>query len=101
VTIRDTSRGFFKYNAERFHFIYIDGAHDSISVVEDAVNAYQCLVPYGILAFDDYTWNAETGDTLDNPGPAIDAVRHIYRGKLVPVEVSNQVWMVKVPLVNE
>lgn len=79
----------------RFDFIYIDGAHDAVSVLEDAVNAYRVLKPRGILAFDDYTWSAQDTNPLKAPAPAIDAIRYIYRDKLTTIGVGAQVWMVK------
>jgi len=53
-------------------FVYVDGAHDSMNVLRDAVFAFDLLKPGGILIFDDYLWE-NTTDTRDKPRPAIDA----------------------------
>lgn len=41
---------------KRYNFIYVDGAHDAVSVAEDAVLAWSLLEVGGILIFDDYLW---------------------------------------------
>lgn len=44
---------------EFLDFIYIDGSHQSIHVLEDAVNAFYCLKDGGIIIFDDYLGGLE------------------------------------------
>lgn len=41
---------------EKFDFIYIDGSHFAINVLEDAVLAWRMLRKGGVLLFDDYLW---------------------------------------------
>lgn len=78
-----------------FDFIYVDGDHTAFAVLNDAVNAYLCLKPGGLLAFDDYLWESGNGDH-NNPAPAIDAIRSIYRDRLELVDMGQQVWFRRV-----
>ncbi len=48
------SNDFFKENRERFTFIYIDGSHEPLQIVRDAMAAYDVLEVGGFLWFDDY-----------------------------------------------
>lgn len=56
-----------------FEFIYIDGSHLALDVLDDAVRAWDLLKVGGILLFDDYDWRPATGDENDCPKLAIDA----------------------------
>lgn len=99
LPFRMTSNEFFQecdVGDDNYQFIYIDGAHDSVSVLEDAVNAYRRLTTPGILAFDDYTWNASDNDPLNAPAMAINAIRLLYTGRLITLLMNTQVWMLKV-----
>jgi SAM-dependent methyltransferase len=40
--------------AEGFDFIYVDGSHAALDVIQDAAGAWKLLRPDGILVFDDY-----------------------------------------------
>jgi SAM-dependent methyltransferase len=40
--------------AEGFDFIYVDGSHAALDVIQDAAGAWKLLKPRGILVFDDY-----------------------------------------------
>lgn len=44
---------------EFLDFVYIDGSHMSIHVLEDAVNSFYCLKDGGIMIFDDYLGGLE------------------------------------------
>jgi predicted O-methyltransferase YrrM len=44
---------------EFLDFVYIDGSHMSIHVLEDAINAFYCLKNGGIMIFDDYLGGLE------------------------------------------
>ena len=54
--VKATSDEFFRSNTETFDFVYVDGDHDPEQTRKDGVNAWRCLRPEGILAFDDYLW---------------------------------------------
>lgn len=68
-----------------FDFISVDGSHQAVDVLSDAVLAFQLLRPGGIIAFDDYTWSpmrAGTENPLLLPKIAIDAFTTIYSQKI-------------------
>lgn len=46
-----------KFPNEHFDIIYIDGNHDALYVLEDAVLSFRKLKIGGLLIFDDYGWN--------------------------------------------
>jgi Methyltransferase domain len=94
-----TSNKFFaspQPDTAEYDFIYIDGAHDCISVLEDGVHAYQRLEVGGLLAFDDYTYQTEDRDPYKAPALAIDAIRTLYKDRLVVIDINSQVWFTKV-----
>lgn len=59
-----------------FDFVYIDGSHEGMNVLEDAVLSWRLLKVGGILAFDDYEWTSAARTVL--PKPAVDAFTAIY-----------------------
>lgn len=71
-----------------FHVIYVDGAHNSCSVMHDAVLSYALLRPGGLLIFDDYG----AGDGVAFPRPAIDLFDAAYgqQGKIERVSDGYQ-----------
>lgn len=78
-----------------YDFIYIDADHHAPDVLRDAVMAWPLLKPGGLMAFDDYVWEAPSGDELDSPMPAVDAFCSIYAGQLEIVEDNQQKWIRK------
>ncbi len=56
---------------ERFHAVYIDGSHVALDCLRDAVNAWDLLLPEGVMVFDDYGWR-EYEDPALLPCTAID-----------------------------
>lgn len=92
---KGTSDSFFKNNRELYDFVYVDGDHTAYGVLKDAVNAYECLKPWGILAFDDYQWSGGDGPE-DRPGMAIDAFLGIYKNKIEVIIKDYQCWVTKV-----
>ena len=80
---------------QHFDFIYVDGSHETIDVLEDAVLSFRLLKTGGILGFDDYRWkNKERGQKRNVPKPAIDAFRKIYKRKIDALTTfgSYQYW---------
>lgn len=71
-----------------FSFVYVDGCHEGLNVLEDGVRAFRLLKPGGLLIFDDYEWS---GRRRIQPGPAIDAFLEIYGHRL---EVVHRGWQV-------
>jgi len=94
VPHKTTSRKFFTSCTKEYDFIYIDGNHTALAVLNDAIDADRHLKVGGILAFDDYQWSAGK-DRLDDPKPAIDCFLDIY-GPYYNVIIKNwQVWLIK------
>jgi predicted O-methyltransferase YrrM len=95
IKYKATSDHFFKYNTEKFDFIYVDGDHTAYGVIKDAVNSYECLNVGGIIAFDDYEWSAQLGPQ-NEPKMAIDSFSSIYRDRLRLIFQEYQAWYRKV-----
>ena len=71
-----------------YSLVYIDGAHEGMNVMEDAVLSYRLLRCGGILVFDDYEWTSKNRTIM--PKPAIDAFLAIY----VHTTVLHKGWQV-------
>jgi hypothetical protein len=67
--------------ATDYDFVYVDGDHTAVGVLEDFVHAYPLVKVGGLIAFDDYLWQSEKG-RLYSPGPAIDAISELYSNRL-------------------
>lgn len=52
--------------------VYIDGSHEGIDVLTDAVLCWRLIKPGGVIIFDDYEWQVAGGRVFP-PKPAIDA----------------------------
>lgn len=68
-------------NAPRFDLVHIDGSHQAIDVLADAVMSFQLLRTGGLMIFDDYLWNMEfCGDKelLNTPKLAIDSFCNVF-----------------------
>jgi len=66
---------------DKFDFIYIDGDHDTVPTLEDAVLSFRLLKFGGILIFDDYLWDGGFG-TYRNPRTGIDAFLSAYKNQI-------------------
>lgn len=82
--------------AGSFDFIYIDADHHAEVVLADAVNAWPLLKVGGLMAFDDYVWEAPSGDVLDSPMRAVDVFCSIYERHLEVVVDNQQKWIRKI-----
>lgn len=80
-----------RYYPFLYDFVYIDGDHTAVGVLEDGVQAIQFAKPGGLFAFDDYLWKPRRGKD-DGPGKAIDALRDIYADRLTTLELGAQAW---------
>jgi len=78
-----------------YDFIYIDADHTTVGVLVDAELAWPWLMPNGILAFDDYTWNHESGNPWLAPKLGIDLFLHRHEGEYEVLEVNTQYWIKK------
>jgi len=65
-----------------FDAIYIDGGHDSKSVMYNMLLSWDLLKVGGILVMDDYLWKNKhfPGEEIKTPKPAIDSFLNIFAG---------------------
>jgi predicted O-methyltransferase YrrM len=63
---------------DTYDFIYIDGCHSTVNVLEDAVHAFRLLKMGAIMAFDDYLWDHPKSQPAWTPKKAIDAFLKVY-----------------------
>ena len=101
---KDDTRSFFKEILvwePHYDFVYVDASHTSFDVLRDAVLAFECLKPNGVMIFDDYKWGWDkpTTSSTHKPKMAIDAFLDCYCEQievLMPVD-----WQVAVRKRNE
>ena len=90
-----------RFAPDSFDFIYVDGSHATIDVLEDAVSAYRLAKRGAIIAFDDYAWDDPVFAQCGIPKPAVDAFLTLYAhptryDPLVDLlEMGRQVWIKK------
>jgi predicted O-methyltransferase YrrM len=80
--------------ANAFDFVYVDGDHGTVNVLEDAVLSFLLLKRNGIMAFDDYKWK-DRGSPDGTPKVAINAFLRIYKCKITVLMKDYQVWIRK------
>lgn len=78
-----------------FDFVYIDGSHAAIDVLQDAVLSWELAKAGAIIAFDDYRWQDSQELGEGTPKPAIDAFLKVYGGKLTVLAKNYQIWIRK------
>lgn len=102
-SVRNTTTNFLKANDDcysddvkaKFDFIYIDADHTADGVLSDARGSWKLLKTQGILAFDDYLWNHESGDPKLAPKIGIDTFLEEQGESYDLLEYGYQVWLVK------
>lgn len=93
---KGTSKKFLsKKTKSKYDFIYIDGDHTMDGVYLDATLSWPVLKTGGILAFDDYLWQHESGDIYKSPRLGIDKFLDENKDKIEIMEKSYQVWIRK------
>jgi SAM-dependent methyltransferase len=80
---------------DTYDFVYVDGCHWTINVLEDAVLAFRLLKRGGIMAFDDYLWDDPEWNQEGRPKEAVDAFLAIYASNLEVLHRDDQVWVRK------
>jgi len=85
---------------EKFDLVYVDGAHDAISVHTDLVLSFPMLSLGGLFYCDDYYWGFNekhfngkyyNNFVFDTPKLGIDSFVNVYANKLLPIrELMNQ-----------
>lgn len=89
-----TSDEFFAQGlGSRYDFIYIDGDHHAAQVYKDGANAHPLLKSGGILAFDDLTWSAGTGNDADDPAPGIRKFQNDFGKNYEVLTENTQLWL--------
>jgi predicted O-methyltransferase YrrM len=78
---------------DHYHFVYIDGSHEGLNVLEDAVLAFRLAGPQALICFDDYKWQGPHRHHF--PRPAIDAFLKLWEGEVEMLEKAYQVWVRK------
>ena len=78
-----------------YDFIYIDADHTTVGVILDAELAWPQLKSGGIMAFDDYTWQHDSGDPRLAPQVGIDLFLHRHELDYQLLTKNNQVWIRK------
>lgn len=81
--------------ARHYDFIYIDGYHGQVEVLEDAVLAFRLAKVGAIISFDDYLWDDPKFARHGTPRMAVDAFLQVYAQKLEVLETGYQVWIRK------
>jgi SAM-dependent methyltransferase len=77
-----------------FDFVYIDGSHIGLHVLEDAVLSWGLLKNGGIMIFDDYLWE-DHPDPVMRPKIAIDSFLSIYGACTKVIRKDRQVTIEK------
>lgn len=78
-----------------FDFIYVDADHTTVGVILDAELAWPQLKSGGIMAFDDYLWQHESGDPRLAPQVGIDLFLHRHELDVQILTKNSQVWLRK------
>ena len=78
-----------------YDFIYIDADHTTVGVLLYAELSWPVLKRGGIMAFDDYTWQHESGDPRLAPQVGIDLFLHRHQGDYELLAKNTQVWIRK------
>lgn len=86
-------RGFLR--EDKFDFVYVDAAHDSMNVLRDAVLAFDLIKDGGVLVFDDYEWTSMEQE-VDRPKLAIDSFVQCYARRIEVLSVGWQVCVKKI-----
>lgn len=80
---------------DHYDFIYIDGDHTSHGAYMDAHLSWDKLKTYGIMAFDDYQWQHESGNGSLSPKIGINKFLKEIKGQYHLLVMDYQVWISK------
>jgi predicted O-methyltransferase YrrM len=78
-----------------FDFVYVDGGHSTLCVIEDAVLSFRLAKVGATIAFDDYLWDDPACNQHGTPKPAVDFFLQAYAPKIEVLEHGYQVWVRK------
>lgn len=95
TTMKGLSQGIVRgFDADILDFVYIDGSHRAVEVLEDSVYSWLCLKKGGIIIWDDYGLKRYS-DPKENPKMAIDHFLEVYAGKYKMISKKYQVCIEK------
>jgi predicted O-methyltransferase YrrM len=79
-----------------FDIIYVDGSHEAVNVLMDAVASWLLLKPGGIMIFDDYEWEP---DKLPEHRPkmAVDLFLKVFQNHIGVLHKGYQIIISKSP----
>lgn len=95
VVIGKSGRVLRKLNLAQFDFIYVDGNHGQVEVLEDAVLSFRLAKAGAVICFDDYLWDDPQFNQHGTPRISLDAFLKIYERKISVLELGYQVWIRK------
>lgn len=81
---------------DHFDIIYVDGSHQAVDVLMDAMLSWYRIKPGGIILFDDYLWAPGTPVT-ERPQLAIDLFLQSFDGRYELLLKSYQIAIRKLP----
>jgi len=79
-----------------YDLIYVDGSHNTVEVLEDAILAFRLAKVGAIIGFDDYEWTKQPVKPNGTPKKAIDVFLDVYRHKITVRSKNYQVWVRKI-----
>jgi predicted O-methyltransferase YrrM len=79
-----------------FDFVYVDGCHWTVDVLEDAVLSFRLAKIGAVIAFDDYKLNDPRWTQHGTPKKALDVFMDIYEEKIEVVSKGWQIWLRKI-----
>lgn len=79
-----------------YDFVYVDGGHTAIDVLQDLILSFPLLKVGGIMAMDDYQWGLDNEPSHKIPHHAIKMFALAYKEKTQILAVSNQFWIKKI-----
>lgn len=74
----------FLHAKKAFDFIYVDGNHTALAVLQDSILAWELLKPKGVMVWDDFLWRMDLAPHLI-PKPAINHFLDEYRNEYTVV----------------
>jgi predicted O-methyltransferase YrrM len=95
---KGTTKEFFNQNTDMFDFIYVDASHKKADVASDLKESFKVLNIGGIIACDDYLWNADTPE-IDRdliPKDAIDEFINVNKDNIEILLDNYQLWFKKI-----
>jgi len=77
---------------DAYDFVYIDGGHGTVNVLQDAVHAFPLVKIGDVIGFDDYLWDQPPWNQDGTPKAAIDAFLTIYSKEIELHHQDSQVF---------